>query len=196
MARRPVPRAPRGLSEAGPGPATGTYVVHVSLPAALTVMIRKRRRGGVGTAKVFRLLAGEYLYVGSAFGPGGLARRVARHLAGGAQRRHWDLDFLLAHGAALAQVEAWGRASDDRQAECRWAAALLQGRGSHAVNGERQGRVIGFGAGDCRRRCGCGPGVPAARRTHLLRVEWAPTRAAVSRRVGEALVALGAGGAR
>jgi Uri superfamily endonuclease len=156
------------------------------------VIVRQRRPTGLTRPRTYRLPAGEYLYVGSAFGPGGLAARVGRHLAPGSHPLHWDVDFLLAALARHATFEAWGRITGDRATECRWAAALARRAGTSPVVGVRAGGgPSGFGAGDCRRRCGCAPGAPDAARTHLFRLAGRVTRTGVGRSLGVALAALG-----
>jgi len=158
---------------------TGTYVLHVLLRSGQEVVVE--RRGGKHGAKrrtTYLLPSGNYLYVGSAFGPGGLASRIGRHLSSGAKVRHWDIDFLLASPARACRVAAWALPSSHKDgAECRWAAAIFDAPGAKPVTGSFNGGKSerGFGAGDCRRRCGCAEGVPDAYRTHLFRVEWRPT---------------------
>lgn len=172
--------------------APGAYLLHLTLLTALRVVIHRRGPAGPTRPRTFRLPPGEYLYVGSAFGPGGLAARVGRHLDPGAHRRHWDIDFLLAALMERAPFEAWGRATRDAGTECRWAATVARRAGACPVVGVRaDGGPSGFGAGDCRRRCGCAPGAPATARTHLFRLPGRLTRAGVARMLGEALVALG-----
>jgi Uri superfamily endonuclease len=56
---------------------------------------------------VAALAPGWLLYVGSAFGPGGLAGRLGHHLRAGAAsaaKPHWHIDYLR---AALPLVEVW-----------------------------------------------------------------------------------------
>lgn len=63
----------------------GTYLLFLSLPADHTLAV-----GRLGT---FPLAAGLYVYVGSAFGAGGLVARLKHHrnLTG---RPHWHVDYL------------------------------------------------------------------------------------------------------
>lgn len=81
---------------------------------------------------------GDYVYVGSARGPGGLRARVRRH-ARSDKRKHWHIDRLLAQ-ARLVDVHAI--VGDERQ-ECHWAKTLLYLPGAAAI-------APGFGASDCR----------------------------------------------
>jgi Uri superfamily endonuclease len=101
--------------------------------------------------------AGDYAYVGSAFGPGGIAARAAHHLAVSA-RPHWHLDHLRPHGIPLA---LWFT-TDTRPLEHLWAAALSGIRGAAIP-------CPGFGSSDC----GC-PG-------HLIHFTRMPTVATFRR---------------
>lgn len=111
----------------------GTYVLALWLKAPADISI--------GRLGVFRFPAGWYLYTGSAFGPGGLRARLARHqrrFASG-KRAHWHVDYLR-------ERAVWGGAwcsSAARRLECTWAAALQRLPGARIV-------VPGFGASDCR----------------------------------------------
>jgi Uri superfamily endonuclease len=78
-----------------------------------------------------------YVYVGSAWGPGGLAARVRRHIQGGKTRR-WHIDYLRqwAHPVAL-----W--LAPNEHVECTWVGHLLGLPGARVI-------VPRFGASDCR----------------------------------------------
>lgn len=82
------------------------------------------------------LAPGWYAYAGSARGPGGIAARLGRHLAGPA-RAHWHIDRLTVRAAARL-----GLAYPDA-GECALVAGLLAG-GAFAP------ALPGFGASDCR----------------------------------------------
>jgi len=102
----------------------------------------------------FVLESGWYGYVGSAWGPGGLAARVGRHLRlASAKRARWHIDWLTAQ-ASIVQV-AWSVGTPRR--ECAWAQALQIAAAAAIV-------IPGFGASDC------------ACAAHLLRLA-EPTRA-------------------
>ena len=60
---------------------SGTYALLLKLP--------KQGQLQVGALGTFAFQAGWYVYVGSAFGPGGLAARVGRHLRGLGTPCHW-----------------------------------------------------------------------------------------------------------
>ena len=66
----------------------GTYVLLIRVPE--NVEIR------VGALGILRFDAGEYAYVGSAYGPGGIEARVKRHLRAEKKIR-WHIDHLLEH---------------------------------------------------------------------------------------------------
>src|SRR5689334_9416606 len=84
---------------------------------------------------------GWLVYVGSAFGPGGLRARLARHLCLD-KRLHWHVDSLTmampAHG--------WYAEAHGERRECLWVRALLSLPGTSVP-------VRGFGNGDCRLGC-------------------------------------------
>jgi Uri superfamily endonuclease len=107
---------------------SGTYILLVHLSSNLVVEV-----GRLGTIDFD---AGMYAYVGSAFGPGGLAARL-RRAALGPRRAHWHIDYVLVEAdlvGALLKI-------DDTRRECSWALWV----------GERaQGSAAGFGSSDCR----------------------------------------------
>jgi Uri superfamily endonuclease len=105
----------------------GTYILLLRVPEPSTVPI-----GRLGSLFFDR---GRYAYVGSAFGPGGLAARLGRY-ATGPKRRHWHIDHLLTRALVTGALVS----TRDSRMECRWAASLSQ----HAEN-----TVPGFGSTDC-----------------------------------------------
>lgn len=62
---------------------------------AVLFLLGREFRGKLG-GSVRRLAPGLYLYVGSAYGPGGLRARLRRHLEGVRKRLKWHIDYLLA----------------------------------------------------------------------------------------------------
>ena len=78
---------------------------------------------------------GQFAYVGSAFGPGGLSRvdRHRRVTAGDHDTRHWHIDYLLGYPDATLV----GDVRTEADVECTVARALPSGP------------VAGFGASDC-----------------------------------------------
>jgi Uri superfamily endonuclease len=91
----------------------------------------------VGALGEVRFAVGAYAYVGSAFGPGGLAARLARHHRTD-KPPHWHIDYLRPHVRLL---ETW-QAAGPLRLECGWACALAAWPGASMP-------VRGFGASDC-----------------------------------------------
>lgn len=97
----------------------------------------KTQKTEVGSLGLLTLTPGYYMYIGSAFGPGGVAARIKHHRQI-ALRPHWHLDYLRPH---LQLLEIWY--TYDRQIrEHQWAAQLATLRGA-------QQPFPGFGASDC-----------------------------------------------
>lgn len=83
------------------------------------------------------LVAGTYLYAGSAYGPGGLAARLSRHFRRD-KKAHWHIDHMTREASQLTALAiAGGR-------ECALVEHLLQ-------NGDAEVAVDGFGSSDCAR---------------------------------------------
>lgn len=128
--------------------APGAYALHLRLARPLEL--------AVGRLGMKSFPAGEYLYLGSACGPGGLRSRLGRHLQGEGKRR-WHIDYLrlAAEVGGCIYVEADVLTGALRPPECMWSQALA-GLPEAAIP------APGFGAGDCR--CGC--------RAHLVAFPW------------------------
>lgn len=108
---------------------------------------------------------GWYLYLGSAFGPGGVAARVGRHLREGhargpGARPHWHVDRLH----EIAEVHAVWFCHDRRRREHLWAREARRLDGASIP-------IDGFGSSDCD----C--------RSHLIRYERRPSARALESRV-------------
>ncbi|MEE4113311.1 MAG: GIY-YIG nuclease family protein [Desulfobacteraceae bacterium] len=86
------------------------------------------------------LSSGYWIYVGSAFGPGGLRSRLSHHLKP-SRRPHWHLDYIKSD---LRPVEIW-TTTDPLNREHDWATLLSAGNGASRP-------IAGFGATDCRCR--------------------------------------------
>ncbi|MEW6716162.1 MAG: GIY-YIG nuclease family protein [Chloroflexota bacterium] len=91
--------------------------------------------------------AGKYIYVGSAFGSGGLRSRLERHLRGDG-RPHWHVDALRSKADI---VGFYFLATNDRVVgdvpwECLWSQALM-------ALPEVSVPLSGFGSSDCRSGC-------------------------------------------
>lgn len=93
----------------------GTYILILQLERPVSGL-------QVGRLGRFDFAAGSYLYVGSAFGPGGLAARLAYHGRRHKPRPHWHIDYLRAEAILH---EAWTVAGPERY-ECAWCQALSE----------------------------------------------------------------------
>lgn len=107
----------------------GTYVLLIEAP--------ERGEARIGKLGTIAFDGGWLLYVGSAFGSGGLRARVRRHL-GNSKTLHWHIDYLLAEAEV---TEVWWT-DDDTKREESWVEAL---------RGMPEARVPlrRFGSGDC-----------------------------------------------
>ncbi|HJN43494.1 MAG: hypothetical protein CL477_00960 [Acidobacteria bacterium] len=129
----------------------GTYALILSCSMHAVVQI--------GRLGCVQLQSGYYVYVGSAFGPGGIAARLAHHVKV-TPRPHWHVDYLRAH-AVLEEV--W-YTDDPVRREHAWAALFAQARGASIP-------LVGFGSSDCR----CV--------SHLWRFQTRPSRSSFQRRL-------------
>ena len=105
---------------------------------ALILYADHRRVVQIGRLGQLAVQSGFYVYVGSAFGPGGVQARV-RHHSNIAERPHWHIDYLR---RAVDLKQVWYTYDLLRQ-EHAWANVL----------GNMQGASIplpGFGASDCK----------------------------------------------
>ena len=109
--------------------APGTY--------ALVLFCSRARSLKVGRLGIFTFQPGWYVYVGSAFGPGGLRARCGRHCSR-PERRRWHIDYLN----TAASVKAIWFSSDSVRREHQWA---------ELVGGfpEAGTPIAKFGATDC-----------------------------------------------
>lgn len=101
----------------------------------LLIDVARPLRCTIGRLGTFDFAAGRYLYTGSA--RRNLEARIARHLRQ-SKALHWHIDYLLsAAGVSVVDVVR------SRRGEC-------------ALNQSVRGRIpiAGFGASDCRDRCG------------------------------------------
>ena len=106
---------------------------------------------------------GHWVYVGSAFGPGGLKARLNHHLTP-SLRPHWHLDYVK---HALTPLEIW-LTTDRVKHEHAWASDLGHLKGASCP-------IAGFGASDCT----C--------RTHLIHLRRQPGFAGWKRRIGSTI---------
>jgi Uri superfamily endonuclease len=112
------------------------------LPGTYVLLLRnpKRKQITVGRLGLHDFSKGWYLYVGSAFGPGGVAARCGHHRQI-SERPRWHIDYLRAE-TLLRQI--WFT-HDSRRREHEWAELL-------AGQLKMRQPVHGFGASDCE--CG------------------------------------------
>lgn len=110
----------------------GTYALFFNLDTELRLT--------AGRLGAVTLSAGQYVYVGSARGPGGLRGRLERHLRA-AKPRHWHIDALT---EARRPDGVIFREDEGRQ-ECAWVRTVLAWPGAAATRG--------FGNSDCREGC-------------------------------------------
>ncbi|GAB6076478.1 GIY-YIG nuclease family protein [Desulfurobacterium crinifex] len=89
----------------------------------------------VKSGKQFSLKKGIYVYVGSAFGSGGLRKRISRHLKK-EKKKHWHLDFISTDNS-FKVLEIW--IIEDKKVECSLANLIS----------ETEKPIIGFGSTDC-----------------------------------------------
>ena len=105
---------------------------------ALVMRCSSDQQVEVGKLGRLNLRPGFYVYVGSAFGPGGLNARIAHHMKI-TERPHWHLDYLR---PALDLTEVWFT-YDPGHREHQWAGVLATFRHTTIP-------ISGFGASDCR----------------------------------------------
>ncbi|WP_103027758.1 GIY-YIG nuclease family protein [Salinibacter altiplanensis] len=132
-------------------------------PGTYALLLRADEAGEteIGALSVMPIRPGVYIYVGSAFGPGGLQARVGRH-AQGDGALHWHVDYLR----AVTTLEVVWYTHDAKRRECTWA-EVLRSRAEATVP------VDGFGASDCT--------CPA----HLVRPDSVPSVSAFRTRLHE-----------
>jgi Uri superfamily endonuclease len=122
----------------------GTYVLLLECAVKAELSI-----GKLGSMKTG---PGYYLYVGSAFGPGGVRARIKHHRKT-ALLPHWHIDYLR---PVAGLVEAW--CVYGRRCEHEWAQILLQSENIETP-------LPCFGSSDC------------ACETHLFQLEHKPAKA-------------------
>ena len=93
----------RDIAEIGDG--TGAYILNLYVPTLLLLP--------VGRLGKLSIAPGQYHYFGSAYGPGGIRARVARHMRTANKRPHWHIDHLAqAVGVQSAHVFPGGNECD------------------------------------------------------------------------------------
>jgi len=104
---------------------------------ALIFRSHSKARVQVGRWGQIDLLPGYYIYVGSAFGPGGVQARVSRHFRH-AKSIHWHIDYLHEF---LFPVGAWFSYEKNRL-EHQWAQVFSNMNGMSSIRD--------FGCSDCK----------------------------------------------
>ena len=108
---------------------SGTY--------ALIARSERSRSLTIGQLGSFEAQSGYYVYIGSAFGPGGIHARISHH-SRLAAKPHWHMDYLRPQ---VDIIEIW-YTTDEKIREHHWANHLAAHRLSHPP-------LHGFGASDC-----------------------------------------------
>jgi Uri superfamily endonuclease len=116
---------PAGVLDKSPG----TYVL--ILEAQEPALIQAGRLGELD------ITSGWYAYVGSAFGPGGVAARCGHHMQI-SQRPHWHIDYLR----VVCELREIWFSYDSARVEHTWSDLVGRGRGATRP-------FPGFGASDC-----------------------------------------------
>ena len=118
-----VAEGPPAYLPSGPG----AYALYFDLKEMVTLPIARLNNPVLGP--------GTYVYAGSAFGPGGIRARVARHLRSG-KTLHWHIDHLTVRAGCIdVKTYPGGR-------ECALVAGFVAAGASVPVPG--------FGSSDCR----------------------------------------------
>ena len=117
---------------------------------ALILKVNRARTVSIGRLTATTFPTGFYIYIGSAFGPGGLRARLGRHIIRSKHCR-WHIDYLRRFADL---VEIWYTLHPEK-VECLWAKIVRQTRRTRIP-------CPGFGASDC----GC--------QTHLFQFQRKP----------------------
>jgi Uri superfamily endonuclease len=128
----------------------GTYALQLAVLRAQPI--------SVGRLGQYHVPAGDYFYIGSAHGAGGLRARVGRHLRGDGAL-HWHIDYLR----AVVEVQVVFYTVADNQVECMWSQALAQLPRAFIP-------VPRFGSSDCRSGCAAHL-IAFSQRTRLASIE-------------------------
>jgi Uri superfamily endonuclease len=107
-------------------------------PGTYALVLQSRSTATIQVARwgQLDLQEGYYIYVGSAFGPGGLRARVGRHFRK-EKRKHWHIDYLREN---VTPIQVWV-CYEAKHLEHEWAQALNKMDEIFAIQG--------FGCSDC-----------------------------------------------
>jgi Uri superfamily endonuclease len=114
--------------------SSGAYALRIGLRVPVQAVI-----GRLGT---FSFPTGDYLYLGSAQGNGGVRARMIHHLASLAAPR-WHLDWLRPYSSATG---CWWASPGESTLQCLWSQAIAALPGATIP-------AKGFGASDCQSSC-------------------------------------------
>jgi len=107
----------------------GTYI--------LILQLKKMKRITIGKLGEIKFSRGNYAYVGSAFGPGGLNSRINHHRQTLKKRFHWHIDYLREE----AELKKVWVSDHGENLEHEWASILKK----IAIKS-----IPGFGCSDCK----------------------------------------------
>ena len=110
-----------------------------SKPGTYALILRscKRQRLRVGRWQEIGVEPAYYIYVGSAFGPGGVKARLNRHFRD-SKATHWHIDYLREISIPVGACVSY----EPIRLEHRWAQKLIDVEGIRAIPK--------FGCSDCR----------------------------------------------
>jgi len=130
-----LPRSGKASSRSGT--LMGTVIASRAGTYALILWCGRDGRIEIGRLGRMRLQRGNYVYVGSALGPGGLRARIGHHQRL-AVRPYWHIDYLRAH----TRLHSVWLNYDGRRHEHEWARAIHNMKDALVP-------LPGFGASDC-----------------------------------------------
>ncbi len=110
----------------------GTYLLFIKISESVEIRIR---------GKTFFLNEGYYIYIGSAFGAGGLSSRLHRHLRK-IKTIHWHIDQITA--SKFSEIIGLGVLLK-QSVECELSKII--------GDLEKTVPVTGFGNSDCEKKC-------------------------------------------
>jgi Uri superfamily endonuclease len=110
----------------------GTYLLFLSIQQDINQVI-----GALGSTSFKR---GNYIYIGSALGPGGLEKRVARHLRQ-EKKIFWHIDYLLQNESV--KITTYGKIISDQRIECSLVQRII------SIINDKTSYIKNFGSSDC-----------------------------------------------
>ncbi|MCG3253037.1 MAG: GIY-YIG nuclease family protein [Candidatus Heimdallarchaeota archaeon] len=110
----------------------GTYLLFIFVEQDISLTI-----GALGS-KLFQ--QGNYIYIGSALGPGGLKKRIARHIKQ-EKKIFWHIDYLLKNN--FVKIIAYGEILSDHKIECGVVNQIIR------IFHEKSSIIKNFGSSDC-----------------------------------------------